>query len=148
MIDSFVTTLKNKGFEMPEILNAIHTAEVSGEANLNGYVIRHNDRGEMIALHPSWCGIYVGDYNSHIVFQRNLSYTCNKYGFSNAKHRDLPQILEKLSSHKTNGFILCECLACNFSRYKKQVEKLGYTVHKSNISSCDSDISTCVFLIA
>ena len=143
-----VTTLKNKGFEMPDILKAIHTAEATGEANLEGYVIRYNDRGEMIVLHPSWCGIYVGDYNSHIIFQKNLSYTFSKYGFMNAKHRDLVQVLAKLEAHKTNGFILCECCACDFNRRKKQIEKAGYTVHKSNISACDSDISTCVFLIA
>lgn len=143
-----VQTLKRKGFEMSDILKAIHTAEETGEANLEGHVIRYNDRGEMIVLHPSWCGIYVGDYNSHIIFQKNLSYTFSKYGFMNAKHRDLVQVLAKLNEHKTNGFILCECCACDFNRRKKQVEKAGYTVYKSNITACENDISTCVFLIA
>ena len=28
------------------------------------------------------------------------------------------------------------------------LEHLGYTVHRSNISACETDISTCCFLIA
>ena len=143
-----VTTLKNKGFDMSAIRQAVRTAEETGEANLEGWVIRYNTQGEMILLHPSWCGIYVGDYNSHIIFQKDLSYTFNRYGFMNAKHRDLADVLAKLDEHKTNGFILCECDASSFNRRKKQIEKHGYTVHKSNIAACESNIATCVFLIA
>lgn len=141
-------TLTRNGFDTKSIISAIRTAESTGSANLGGWIIRYNDVGEMILLHPSWCGIYTGDYNSHIIFQRNLSYTYSRYGFMNAKYRDLPQVLSKLEEHKNNGFILCECCACDFERRKKQLEKAGYTVYKSNISACDRDISTCVFLIA
>ena len=31
---------------------------------------------------------------------------------------------------------------------EKILEQLGYTVHRSNISACKTDISTCCFLIA
>lgn len=143
-----VEILTKKGFSIHDIMTAIHNAESTGQSELAGWVIRYNDRGEMIVLNPSWCGIYVGDFNSHIIFQRNLSYRYGRYGYMSAKHRDLPQVLAKLDEHKTNGFILCECCACDYERRKKQVEKAGYIVHKSNISACDSEISTCVFLIA
>ena len=43
-----VNALKNKGFEISEIMKAIHTAEKDGEAVLEGWTIRYNDRGEMI----------------------------------------------------------------------------------------------------
>lgn len=143
-----VRTLARHGYEAPAIMAAVNTAEITGSADLDGWIIRYNERGEMILVHPSWCGIYVGDFKSHIIFQKDLSYTYGKYCFMNAKHRDLPAVLEKLDATKTNGFILCECCACDYARRKKQVEKLGYTVHRSNISACESDISTCVFLIA
>lgn len=143
-----VNTLKNKGFEISEIMKAIHTAEKDGEAVLEGWTIRYNDRGEMITVHPSWCGIYVGDYNSHVIFQKNLSYHYKNFGFMSAKYSDLDRVLSSLAANKTNGYILCECSAGQYSRRKKQVEKLGYTVYKTNISACTSEISTCVFLIA
>ena len=143
-----VRTLTRHGYEMSAVLAAMNAAETTGSADLDGWTIRYNERGEMITVHPSWCGIYVGDYAAHIIFQKNLSYRCGKYGYMNAKHRDLPAVLEKLDAAKTNGFILCECCACDYERRKKQVEKLGYTVHRSNISACESDISSCVFLIA
>ena len=143
-----VRTLSRHGYEMPAIVAAMNAAEATGSADLDGWIIRYNERGEMITVHPSWCGIYVGDYSAHIIFQKNLSYTYSRYGFMNAKHRDLPAVLEKLDAAKTNGYILCECCACDYARRKKQVEKLGYTVHRSNISACETDISTCCFLIA
>lgn len=143
-----VEVLTKKGYAMKDVLAAIRTAETAGQAELDGWVIRYNGRGEMITVHPSWCGIYVGDFNSHIIFQKDLSYTYSRYGFMSAKHRDLPQVLAKLDEYKTNGFILCECCACDYERRKKQVEKAGYTIHKSNISACESETSTCVFLIA
>lgn len=141
-------TLSNHGYDMPAILAAMNAAEAAGSADLDGWTIRYNDRGEMIAVHPSYCGIYIGDYSAHIIFQKSLSYTYSKYGFMQAKHRDLPAVMEKLDAAKTNGYILCECCACDFARRKKQVEKLGYTVHRSNISACESDISSCFFLVS
>lgn len=143
-----VNALLKHGLPMAEIKTALNFAEQYGEATLHGWVIRYNDRGEMITLHPSWGGIYVGDYTARLIFQKNLSYTYAKYGFMNAKHGDLQKILAKLDENKTNGYILCECDASSYKRRKKQVEKLGYTVYKSNIDQCDSDIATCVFLIA
>lgn len=143
-----VNTLKKQGFEISEIMNAIRAAEKDGEAILNGWTIRYNDRDEMIVVHPSWCGIYVGDYKSHVIFQKNISYHYNNFGFMPAKYNDLDRVLSALAANKTNGFILCECSAGQYDRRRKQVEKLGYTVYKSNISACTSEISTCVFLIA
>ncbi len=143
-----IRTLSKHGYDMPAILAAVNAAEATGSADLDGWTIRYNDRGEMILVHPSYCGIYVGDYSAHVIFQKDISYTFGKYGFMNAKYRDLPAVLEKLEAAKTNGYILCECCACDFSRRKKQVEKLGYTVYRSNISACETDISSCVFLIA
>lgn len=148
MNDHVMRNLKNDGFTVAEIEAAISTAEINGQAPLGGWLIRHNDRGELITLHPSWGGIYVGDYKSHIHFQKNLSYTYGGYGFMNAKHGDLEKVLQKLDAAKTNGFILCECMAYGYERRKKQVEKLGYKVYKTNIAQCDRDTSTCVFLIA
>lgn len=143
-----VRTLSKQGFSMAQIVVAMNTAETEGSANLDGWVVRYNDHGEMIVLHPSWCGIYVGDYSSHLIFQKNLSFTYGHFGFSNAKHGELSQVMERLAANKTNGFILCECDAGSYARRKKQVEKLGYTVYKSNISACETEISTCVFLVA
>ena len=143
-----VNNLKNHGFTMAEIKTAVNFAEQYGEATLHGWVIRYNDRGEMITLHPSWGGIYVGDYTARLIFQKNLSYSYGRFGYMHAKHGDLPKILDRLDENKTNGYILCECNASSYKRRKKQVEKLGYTVYKSNIDHCDSDIATCVFLIA
>lgn len=143
-----INALVKRGYDVKTIVAAMDTAEATGSANLDGWIIRYNERGEMILVHPSWCGIYVGDYSAHVIFQKNISYTFSKYGFMHAKYRDLPAVLEKLDAAKTNGFILCECCACDFARRKKQVEKLGYTVHHSNIEACKSDISSCVFLIA
>lgn len=141
--------LKRKGFDNSEIHEAFRKLETTGTSDIGGYTIRPTADGDhLILLHPSWGGIYVGDYKSHIIFQRNLSYTFNRYGFMNAKHGDLPEVLKKLDESKNNGFILCECNASDYPRRKKQVEKLGYTVHKSNIDHCKSDIATCVFLIA
>lgn len=140
--------LLQKGFSMDEVETAINFAEQHGKATLHGWVIRHNDRGEMITVHPSWGGIYVGDYAAHLIFQKNLSYSCGGFGHVHAKHRDLPTVLTRLSENKTNGYILCECDAGSYTRRKRQVEKLGYTVYKSNIDHCSRDSSTCVFLIA
>lgn len=143
-----VNILKKCGFEMPEIMSAIRAAEKDGESILKGWTIRYNDRGEMIVVNPSWCGIYVGDFKSHIIFQKDISYHYKNYGFMSAKYGDLERVLANLAAHKTNGYILCECPAFQYDRRKKQVEKLGYTVHKTNVSACDNEISTCFFLIA
>ena len=98
-----VRTLTRHGYDMPAILAAMNAAETTGSADLDGWTIRYNDRGEMITVHPSWCGIYVGDYSAHVIFQKNISYTFSHYGFMNAKYRDLPAVLEKLDAAKTNG---------------------------------------------
>ena len=39
-------------------------------------------------------------------------------------------------------------MAYSYERRKKQVEKLGYKVYKTNIDHCSHDTDTCVFLIA
>lgn len=143
-----VNALLKHGFTMTEIKTAVNFAEQYGEANLHGWLIRYNDRGEMITLHPSWGGIYVGDYTARLIFQKNLSYSYGKFGYMPANHGDLAKVLDRLDENKTNGYILCECNASSYKRRKKQVEKLGYKVYKSNIDHCDSDIATCVFLIA
>lgn len=141
-------TLSNHGFDMHTIRAAIDTAEGTGKADLNGWIIRYSCSGDMIVLHPSWCGIYVGDYDTHIIFQRDISYRCGICGYVSAKHHDLAAILERLNAAKTSAYILCECSAFQYERRKSQVEKLGYTVHHSNISACSSDWSPCVFLIS
>ena len=97
-------TLTRHGYDMPAILAAMNAAETTGSADLDGWTIRYNDRGEMITVHPSWCGIYVGDYSAHVIFQKNISYTFSHYGFMNAKYRDFPAVLVKLGPATTNGF--------------------------------------------
>ena len=94
--------LKRRGFEMPEITKALRAADADGRAVIGGYTIRPGVSGDLILLHPSWGGIYVGDYKSHIHFQKNLCYTYSGYGFMNAKHGELAQVLEKLDKAKTN----------------------------------------------
>ena len=143
-----VKVLSKQGFSMAQITAAMNTAEAEGSANLDGWVVRYDDQGKMIVLHPSWCGIYTGDYSSHLIFQKNLSYTFSHYGYMSAKHGDLAQIMQRLEAHKTNGYILCECHAGSYERRRKQLEKLGYTVYKSNITACENEISTCFFLVA
>ena len=90
-----VQFLTKNGFAMPEIMQTIRTAEKDGEANLSGWVVRYNADGEMIVIHPSWCGIYTGDYSAHIIFQKNISYTAGHFGFTPAKHRDLAEVLDR-----------------------------------------------------
>lgn len=142
-----VEVLKNKGFQMPDIIKTVNEAEKNGEAVLCGYVIRFNAAGEMIVLHPSLCGIYTGDYGAHIIFQKNISYSCGHFGFMSAKHSDLEKVLENCCKNSATEEILCECCAGSFSRRCKQVEKLGYKVVKSNISACENDWSTCYFIV-
>ena len=48
-----IRTLTNHGYDMPAILAAVHAAETNGSADLDGWTIRYNDRGEMITVHPS-----------------------------------------------------------------------------------------------
>lgn len=134
--------LLNKGFSPAEIQTAFDAAQKNGESSLNGWTIRKNSDGEWILLHPSWCGIYIGDYESHVIFQKNISCRSGRYGYAPAKYSELPAVLGRCS-----GNILCECHADQYDRRKKQVEKLGYRVLKSNISACESSISTCVFVI-
>ena len=143
-----VQTLTKHGYSMEDAMRAVTAAESSGSADLDGWIIRHNKDGEMILIHPSYCGIYLGDYSTHIIFQKNISYRYGRYGYMHAKHRDLPAVLGRVQQDNPGAFILCECHACDFPRRKKQVEKLGYTVRRSNISGCNSDISPCFFLIA
>ena len=132
---------------MPEIMQTIHAAEKDGEADLKGWVVRYNADGEMIVIHPSWCGIYAGDYNAHIIFQKNISYTAGHYGFMSAKHGELEKVLDRCRQYSKTEEILCECSADNFKRRCKAVEKLGFKVLRSNISACESEISTCYFII-
>lgn len=134
--------LLNEGCSHDAINDAFEAAQKDGESSLNGWTIRRNSDGEWMVLNPSWCGIYVGDYDSHVIFQRNISYTSGKYGYAPAKHSELPMVLSRCSST-----ILCECWADQYNRRKKQIEKLGYRVLKSNISSCESSISRCFFVI-
>ncbi|MCD7919469.1 MAG: hypothetical protein LUG45_05250 [Clostridiales bacterium] len=146
---SVVNDLHRAGFPMPEVRAAVLAAEENGSADIGGYVVRYRqDTGEMILLHPSWNGIYTGDYAARLNFQKELLYSFGHYALIHAKHRELPAVLETLEQHKTNGFILCECDAAAFPRRKRQVEKLGYTVHTSNIAFCDCDWSPCYFLIS
>lgn len=134
--------LLDKGFAPAEIQAAFEAAQKSGESILNGWTIRRKLTGEWMVLHPSWCGIYVGDYDSHVIFQKNISCRSGKYGYTPAKYSELSAVLGRCSST-----ILCECRAANYERRRKQVEKLGYRVLKTNISACESDNSTCVFVI-
>lgn len=143
-----VEVLKKQGYDMANIKAVLNEAEERGESFLDGWCVRYNSKGEMIILHPDSCGIYIGDYSAALHFERTLSFTYGNVGFHNAKHSELKRILSLLSEHKTNGYILCECCACDYERRKKQVEKIGYKVYKSNIQKCSSDISTCKFLIS
>ena len=149
MLDSYtVRTLKFAGFEDGEIMEAEKSAEINGTANLGGYTVRYNNYGEMIALHPDRCGIYVGDYNAHVIFQRDISYTCEGFGFESAKYREMPEVMEALNNSKTNGYILCECPAGDYERRVKQLKKLGYCVYRSTIEKCKDKYCTCSFLVA
>ena len=141
-----VQILTNQGFQMSEIMQTIHAAEKNGEATLGGWVVRYNSAVEMIVIHPSWCGIYCGDYSAHIIFQKNISYTFNHYGFMPAKHSDLATVLDNCKKCGSVE-ILCECCADSFKRRCKAVEKLGFKVLRSNISACEYDWSTCYFVI-
>ena len=117
-----VEVLKKKGFPMPDILKTVNEAEKNGEAALCGYVVRFNASGEMIVLHPSWCGIYAGDYGAHIIFQKNISYSCGRFGFMSAKHSDLEKVLENCRKNSTTEEILCECCADSFSRRRSKLK--------------------------
>ena len=141
-----VQILTKNGFAMPEIMQTIRTAEKDGEANLSGWVVRYNADGQMIVIHPSWCGIYTGDYSAHIIFQKNISYTAGHFGFTPAKHRDLAEVLDRCKQYG-GAEILCECCADSFQRRCKAVEKLGFKVLRSNISACEHNWSTCYFVI-
>ena len=141
-----VDILKKQGFSVSEIIQTIHAAEKDGQAVLSGWVVRYNADGEMIVIHPSWCGIYCADYSAHIIFQKNISYTVGRYGFAPAKHRDLAAVLDRCAQSAAE--ILCECCADSFQRRCKAVEKLGFKVLRSNISACEHDWSTCYFVIA
>lgn len=133
--------LMKKGSSPDAIKAAFEAAQKNGESSLNGWTIRRNSDGEWMVLHPSWCGIYVGDYENHVIFQKNISCRAGKYGYAPAKHSELPEVLSRCSST-----ILCECWADQYDRRKKQIEKLGYRVLKSNISACDTS-SRCFFVI-
>lgn len=143
-----IEVLKKHGYAMADIKAALDQAEKLGEYFLDGWCIRYNSNNDMIILHPARCGIYIGDFAATIHFERSLTFSYGNIGFHKAKYSELEKILSVLSARKTNGYILCECYACDFQRRKKQVEKLGYEIHKSNIEKCDTDTSVCNFLIA
>lgn len=142
-----VQILTKQGFTMPEIMRTIHAAEKDGKADLKGWVVRFNADGEMIVIHPSWCGIYSADYNAHIIFQKNISYSAGHFGFMQTKHGELEKVLENCRKYSTTEEILCECCADSFKRRCKAVEKLGFKVLRSNISACEHGWSTCYFVI-
>ncbi len=142
-----VEVLKKHGYDMADIKTALNTAESTGESYLDGWCIRYNKKGEMIILHPSHNGIYIGDYNTHLIFQKNLSFSYSNVSFCQAKHGELERVLTLLSKHTDTQCIYCECPACDYNRRVKQIEKLGYHVLKSNIDKVDG-ISSCHFLIA
>lgn len=143
-----VNVLKKNGFDMSKIKAALHEAEKNRIAELDGWLIRYDRSGEMIVLHPDWCGIYVGDYESHISFRNNLSYHYGNCGYMSAQYGKLKEVLNILGDHRNGNYILGECYAGEFEQRKRQIEKAGYSVYKSNISACTKDWSTCFFLIA
>lgn len=142
-----VEVLKKQGYDMADIKAVLNKAGANGEAYLDGWCIRYNKKGDMIVLHPSHNGIYIGDYNTHLIFQKNLSFSYANIGFSQAKHGELERVLTLLSKHSDTECIYCECPACDYNRRVKQVEKLGYRVLKTNIDKVEG-ISPCHFLIA
>lgn len=142
-----VEVLKRKGYDMADINLALKQAETNGESYLDGWCIRYNKSGEMIILHPSQNGIYIGDYNTHLIFQKNLSFSYANIGFKQAKHGELERVLALLVKHTNTEGIYCECPAYDYNRRVKQIEKLGYRVLKTNIDKVEG-ISSCHFLIA
>ncbi len=142
-----VEVLKKQGYDMADIKVALNEAETIGESYLDGWCIRYNKSGSMILLHPNHNGIYAGDYNTHLIFQKNLSFSYANIGFHQAKHGELEKVLTLLSTHSDTDCIYCECPACDYNRRIKQVEKLGYRVIKTNIDKVEG-ISSCHFLIA
>lgn len=141
-----VNLLKKQGYNMEKIIGTLNKAEVDREAYLDGWCIRYNKKGDMIILHPSHNGIYIGDYNAQLSFQKNISFSyANIRG--QAKHGELESVLTLLSKHSDTKCIYCECPACDYKRRVKQVEKLGYRVLKTNIDKVDG-INSCHFLIA
>lgn len=143
-----IEVLKKQGYEMDVIKQAIKAAEQEGQANLDGWVIRYNDKNEMIVLHQNWNGIYIGDFKTSIHFEKVISYNFTGDFFVHAKYSELEKVLEKVNENKTNGFIFCQCSKCDFERRKKQLAKFGYKVHKTNIEQIESDYGDVSFLIA
>ena len=142
-----VEVLKKQGYDMAAIRTALDKAESEKEAYLDGWCIKYNREGKMILLHPSHNGIYIGDYNTHLIFQKNLSFSFANIGFQSAKYRDLEKVLTTLSKFSDTDSVYCECPACDYARRVKQIEKLGYRVIKTNIDKVEG-ISTCHFIVA
>lgn len=140
-------------FPASQVRAAMEKAEESGEADLHGYTIRFTRDVErrMIALHPSWGGIYVGDYPSYVHFQKDILYRFpidgRKSASCYAKHRDTASVMERCMKASPTGEVLCECSAGMYNRRRKKVESLGYKVIRDNYAQCEREISSCVFVV-
>lgn len=153
MLDSHTIRQLSNTFSMSEIQSAMEKAEECGEAALGGYTIRFTRDAErrMIAVHPSWGGIYVGDYPSAVNFQKDILYRYSVAGRKSAscyaKHRDTASVMERCMAASPTGEVLCECSAGMYNRRRKKVESLGYRVIRDNYAQCDREISPCVFVV-
>ncbi len=141
-----IEVLKKAGYTMSDIRNTVNEAEKTGSAQIGGWVVRYNEKGDMIVLHPSHNGIYIGDYTAHLHFEKTLAYTVKNTFFTKAKYGELAEVLKRCDADKNENGILCECPACDFERRKKQVEKLGYKISISNYDRC-SGFDNCKFVI-
>lgn len=153
MLDMRLFNDLSRTFPAAQVRAAMEKAEECGEADLNGYTIRFTRDAErrMIALHPSWGGIYVGDYPSYVHFQVNILYRFPINGHKSAsccaKHRDTASVMERCMDASPTGEVLCECSAGMYKRRRKKVESLGYRVIRDNYAQCDREISPCVFVV-
>ena len=95
-------------------------------------------KGEVIELHESYNGIYIGDYDVHLTFEKDLAVIAKvgRFGYIySTKHRELANELEKYLN--LTDEILGECPAVQALRRIKKIEKLGYKVIKSNLDKID-----------
>lgn len=105
-----------------------------------------NAAGELKPLHKSWNGIFIGDYDSYIHFQKDIIARYCHF-MRTAKHRDTANVLQECFKYSNNGKVLCECDKYSYPRRKKAVERLGYRVIIDNYERCSENWNPCYFVI-
>lgn len=103
--------------------------------------------GEIIELHESWNGIYVGDYNCHVIFQKNISFNDGNHIYMSRKYSDLEDVMRRCTMSSKDGQILCEVNRGQYERRIKALQKLGYVVVKTTYKHDDEDHFMCHFVV-